>query len=105
MNDGPISVLLTSRSKGDETPRFEGLLFSKGNKLARVRNAGTGGMCTFDWIDPYNKKWAEDNFLPLMVKYAILDYPEFEDLFRCHPYEALSLLILAFVDKKQAKGA
>jgi len=99
MSDSPISLEEIQVFGGEETPHFSAYLFCRGKKVAHVRNNGRGGPCIFHWQEPYDRTWADDKFLPVIKKYAILDRPQFQDLFESNPTEALSLLVLSELDR------
>jgi len=93
------------RAGGDETPRFEAMMYIKDRVVARVVNDGNGGATLFQWKEPFSRQWASEKLFPVAVKLASLRHPEFKDLFQKCPSEALDTLVMDALDKPREKKA
>ncbi len=84
--------------RGEETPQFEAILVIKGRDVAYVKNRGTGGSNSYQWIEPFSHQWAEKKLLPVAVKVASAKEPEFADLYSRSASTALDSLVFDAVE-------
>lgn len=98
-----IKLRNVKRAGGEETPRFEAVMYIKDRPVAIVSNGGTGGCSVFHWTPPFTRQWAKEKLYPVAVKLATRRHPEFKEAFR-NPEEALDTLVMDALWVRDAKG-